>query len=930
MKVPLYVKTDNSLLTSMISIDQLIKFANENNIKALSICDNNMFGAIEFYNKCISNNIKPIIGLEIDYDDKILLYAKNYNGYKNLIKLSTISSKDKITMKDLVSYSSDLVCILINNKLYDELNKIYENTFVFENLREILYLKKEDSEYIKYLYAIKDGIKISNVTKEFNNYLYVIDESYKIYDLCNLELKEKEDLLPIFDCPNNLSSKEYLKLLCKEGLKNKFGDKVYQKYIDRLKYELDVIDDMEFNDYFLVVHDYVKYAKENDILVGPGRGSAASSLVSYLLDIITIDPLKYDLLFERFLNKMRKTMPDIDIDFEDSKRLDVIKYCINKYGIKKVAPIITFGTMGAKQVLRDVGKTLDVNVDYLCKLIDSRNDLKTNLNDSKILDYLKINQDLKEVYKISMHLEGLKRHTSIHASGVIMCRYDLDEVIPLYYHDGMYLTGYSMEYLESLGLLKMDFLGLSNLTYIHNILNEASIKFDDIPINDKEALNIFYDVNTVGIFQFESKGMCNFLSKLKPNSFDDIVSSIAMYRPGPMDNIDTFVNRKKGKEKITYIVPSLENILKSTYGIIVYQEQIILIASVIANYSLGEADILRRAMSKKKEDILLKERDNFVNRSIENGYKKTDAEQIYNLILKFANYGFNKAHSVAYAMISYKMAYLKAHYKLIFMKQLLNMVIGNVTKTKDYIYECKKNNIEITLPNINISEESYIIYNNKIVFPLSNIKNVGLSNIKNILTERKKGKFIDIYDFVKRCKINKNVLENLISASCFDSFNINKKTLHINIDELINYSEIGELILDELKPELKEEKEYGLKELMNLELLVFGFYLTNHPVSQYKIKYNSLDLSVLENYVNTFVEIVVYVDKLKKIETKNNDEMLFITGIDEISSIDITLFPKVYKNYKYLNIGDILQVKGRVEKRFDKIQIIANEIKTLS
>ena len=525
MKIPLYIKTDNSLLTSMISIDSLIDYAKINNIKCLTITDNNMFGCIEFYKKCLKNDIKPIIGLEITYNnEKIVLYSKNYNGYKNLLKLSTIMSKDNISMNDIVNNSSDLVCILKTNNLINELNKIYKDIFVIPNMNEILYLNNEDKEYIKYLHAIRDNKKIIDIDINYENNLVLLDESEKIEKLCNLVLPEKKNYIPNFKCPDNLSSKDYLKKLCIEGLKSKFGESVSKKYVERLKYELSVIDEMGFNDYFLIVQDYVKYAKSHDILVGPGRGSAASSLVSYLLNIITIDPLKYDLLFERFLNRMRKTMPDIDIDFEDNKRNDVINYCIEKYGKKRVAPIITFGTMGSRQILRDIGKVLDTNVDYLCKLIDSGISLKDNLNNKKIKEYLSINKDIKKVYQISMKFEGLKRHTSIHASGVIISEVDLDNVIPLYYHDNMYLTGYTMEHLEDIGLLKMDFLGLSNLTYIHNILKEVNLSFDSIPYNDKDAIKIFYDVNTVGIFQFESKGMCNFLSKLKPKVFEDIIS----------------------------------------------------------------------------------------------------------------------------------------------------------------------------------------------------------------------------------------------------------------------------------------------------------------------------------------------------------------------------------------------------------------------
>ena len=344
---------------------------------------------------------------------------------------------------------------------------------------------------------------------------------------------------------------------------------------------------------------------------------------------------------------------------------------------------------------------------------------------------------------------------------------------------------------------------------------------------------------------------------------------------------------------------------------------------------MGEADILRRAMSKKDESILLSEKDKFIERSVLNGYKRVDASKVYDLILKFANYGFNKAHSVSYAVISYRMAYLKAHYKLLFMKQLLSMVIGNDSKTKEYVYECKKNNILLLPPSINKSEKEYIIENNSIIFPFSNIKNVGISNINIIEEERKKGKFIDIYDFIRRCKLNKNVLESLIDSSCFDEFNINKKTLHNNLDELINYSEIGDLVNDELKPELKYENEYSLKELLNLELYTFGFYLTNHPITQYKVKYNSIDLDKLKNYVNTYMDIVVYVDRIKEIETKKGEKMLFITGSDEISIIDLTLFPNTYKKYNHIKTGDILLVHGKIEKRFAKIEIILNDIKTL-
>lgn len=445
-----------------------------------------------------------------------------------------------------------------------------------------------------------EEIKIKYPDQDFKN-------NQKIESVCNLTIETHKNLLPIYKCPNDIDAITFLKQLCKDGLKRIFGETVSKKYVERLKYELSVIEEMGFCNYFLVVWDYVKYAKEHDILVGPGRGSAAGSLVAYLLNITTIDPMKYDLMFERFLNAMRITMPDIDIDFEYTKRDQIVKYCMEKYGVKKVAPIITFGTLGSKQAIRDVGRVMNIElslVDQVCKYLDSRISLKENYQNSKKLqDYLNTNQELKKMYQISLKLEGLKRHTSIHAAGIVMSQIDLDEVIPLQKGIDGYLTGYSMEYLESLGLLKMDFLALRNLTLIADTLKDIpdDLTFDTIVAEDREALALFTTVNTMGIFQFESDGMKNFLRKFRPTTFEDLFAALALYRPGPMNNIDSYIKRKHGKEKIDYLHPDLKPILENTYGIIVYQEQIMSIANIMAGYTLGEADILRRAMSKKKK-----------------------------------------------------------------------------------------------------------------------------------------------------------------------------------------------------------------------------------------------------------------------------------------------------------------------------------------
>lgn len=969
--VPLYIKTDNSLLSSLIKVKDLVSFAVENQISALTITDSNMYGVMEFYRECKNQGIKPIIGLELEIDHlKFLLYCKNYHGYQNLLKLETIRSEREITMLDLTQYYSDLICIVPfeSQMLVSDFKKIFQELYigycskeqrtgVKENipllyLNPILYLKKEDSEYLKYLIGIRDGVTYENISFLEGDYSFFtyekmkelypedLENNEKIYNACNLEIETEKNLLPIYECPNGLEPLAYLKQLCKEGLKRIFGEMVAKKYIDRLKYEISVIDEMGFCNYFLVVWDYVKFAKEHDILVGPGRGSAAGSLVAYLLNITTIDPIKYQLMFERFLNSMRITMPDIDIDFEYTKRDQVVKYCIQKYGKKKVAPIITFGTLGSKQAIRDVGRVMNIElslVDQVCKYLDSRLSLRENYQNSKKLkDLLEINQELKKMYQIALKLEGLKRHTSIHAAGIVMSNIDLDEVIPLHKTADGYLTGYSMEYLESLGLLKMDFLALRNLTLIADTLKDIPdpLTFDTIPVGDPKALSLFTTVNTMGIFQFESEGMKNFLRKFKPTTFEDIFAALALFRPGPMNNIDSYIKRKHGTEKIDYLHPDLEPILENTYGIIVYQEQIMSIANVLAGYTLGEADILRRAMSKKKEDVLLKEKDKFVKRSIERGYTEEIAMKVYDLILKFASYGFNRAHSVAYAMISYRMAYLKAHYPLYFMKHLLNMHIGS-PKTKEYIYECKMNHIEILSPDINTSGTQYSVEENGVRFPLNSIKNIGINAVSAIVRERENGKYIDIYDFIKRCygkSINIKTVQSLIDAGCFESLGLNKRTLTENIDLIINYGELVKDLPEEyaLKPELEMKSEYSNHELMEKELEVFGFYLSNHPVTEYRLKLEEpITLSEVELYFDKVITVIAYVDKKKEIATKNNDMMCFVTGSDEITNLDIVLFPRVYEKCTEIEVGNIIKVTGKVEKRFDKYQLIVSSLEVL-
>ena len=977
MFCPINLKTEYTLLTSLIRIPSLIQFAKENHIQALTITDDNLSGAMEFYKACKKEHIKPMIGLDVLLEEfHILLYAKHELGYQHLMKLSTIQSERMVTMDELEKYSEDLICIIpfASRTLDVDFNKIYPQIYYGYETKEerdmlkttqklycraTLGLKATDMKYLPYLEAIRKGILVREINTVYQqSYLKLEGELQAEFSsldalddfVSQIELtivEHHEILLPIYPCPEGCETFSYLKQLCIEGLRRHFGNTVRKAYVERLKYELSVIEKMGFSNYFLIVADYVNYAKSHGILVGPGRGSAAGSLVAYLLSITSIDPLKEGLLFERFLNPERVTMPDIDIDFEFQKREDVVHYLQDKYGVKRVTGIITFGTLASKQVVRDVARAMDIDlkqVDMISKLMDSKKTLKENLKiEPKLERMLKADETLQKLYQIAYHLEGLKRHTSVHAAGIVIAKEDLDDIIPVSYnHEGFYVTGFTMEYLEELGLLKMDLLALRNLTLIQGILDDLkqeenlSITFDEIPFGDDKAISIFTNVLTEGIFQFESQGMKNFLRKFKPNSFSEISVALALFRPGPMSNIDEFIDRKRGKKKVTYLHPDLEPILKETQGIIVYQEQIMQIASVMAGYTYGQADVLRRAMSKKKEAILKSEKERFIKGSVERGYPLDIATKVYDLILKFADYGFNKAHSVSYAVISYKMAYLKAHYPKYFMKSLLSMAIGSSEKTREYIYECKLLHLHVLPPDIQYSKNQYTVEKEGIRYPLSGIKNVGINAIATILKEREKAPFEDIYDFLRRCygkSINRKTIESMIEVGALHSFGYNIKTLLNNLDVLLNYADLTkdmeEGIIPVAKPELTICEEFDIHTKMSLELEGYGFYLTSHPVTEYKLKYpNSIAIAEISNYFDREVELVCLIDRMKEITTKQQQKMAFLYGSDEIAQTEVVLFPRTYEQVQ-IHKGDVIHVLGRVEKRFDKYQIVARRIQVL-
>lgn len=963
MQIPLKITTDYSLLKSTICIDDLIAFLKKKDIPTCALVDENLYGVMEFYNKCLKNNIKPIIGLEINLNkNHFYLYAKNYKGYQNLLKLHSIMTVREISFVDLEIYQKNIIVVVpfASLSLYQEINKIFEIAYIgyqseYEKTHAIL--KSENIVYVQnirsltsadticldYLEMINQDCKVSDYTMQNyeNNYFHEnvsledVETTKSFAEQIELVIPKNENYIPEYNTEIK-DSYAYLENLTQKGLEKRLKGNVEEKYRERLKYELGVIKNMGFVDYILIVYDYVLYAKKNHVFVGPGRGSAAGSLVCYTLGITDIDPLKYNLLFERFLNPERVTMPDIDIDFENTKRSEVIAYIRNRYGENKVASIMTFATLKSKLVLREMARVFsytEKDFDALIKEISSTKNLRENLENPKIKQIVEKNKTLQKMYKISLRLEGLKKNISTHAAGVVISKVALDEIIPIIKIGDSISTGITMEYLEELGLLKMDLLAIKNLTIISSILELIEkdtgkrVDLNKIDLNDKSVLDLFAKADTTGIFQFESSGMRSFLSKLRSRNFNDIVASIALYRPGPMDNINTFIKRKDGYENVTYLLPELKPILEETEGIIVYQEQVMQILVKIGSYSYAEADIIRRAMSKKKREVIEKEKEKFVSRAIENGYEKKVSEELYELILKFAGYGFNKSHSVSYALIGYQMAYLKVKFPTYFITNLLNMSIGAEVKTKEYLSEAKAHNLEIVHPSINKSEELYKIESNKLILPLSIIKGLSSISIESILEERKKGAFLDFVDFVKRTihkNVNERILEILIHAGVMDAFG-NMTTLKENLPTVLNYAELASDVDSPLllKPILKEYEE---QELQNkLELESYGFYITNHPASIYQSD-AIMKLKNIENFFDKYVRCVVLIESIRKTKTKTGEEMAFIEASDETGISTFVVFARQIRLIDDLKPKQIAEIQGRVTKRYDKYQINVNNI----
>lgn len=839
---------------------------------------------------------------------------------------------------------------------------------------DVRYLKERDDAAFDCLQAMKNGdswpmhIADSSMKKRhlrssdemaqlFSSWPEVLQETDVITNKCNVEIDFNQRLLPSFPVPENIEAHEYLEKICLKNVNEKYAD-VTAAVSSRLMYELDVIKSMQFSDYFLIVADFINFAKANQIVVGPGRGSSAGSIVAYLLGITDVDPIKYDLLFERFLNPERMTMPDIDVDFSDARRDEVIDYVKNKYGEEQVAQIITFGTFAARSLLREMIKTIGIDqqdANFILKQIplQSKKRIAELVRESKELtQFIKQSDQLKILFSVAAKLEGIPRHISTHAAGVVISEEPLIEHVPLTIGaNETSLTQYTMNDLEAIGLLKMDFLGLRNLTLVERIIksinysNQKKITLDELPERDERAFELLREGKTNGVFQLESQGMKKVLTELKPTAFEDIVAVNALYRPGPMDFIPTYINRKFKREKVVYPHPDLKPILEKTYGVLVYQEQIMQIANKIAGFSLGEADILRRAVSKKKQDVMDEQKEAFISGCLENGYDKTVAEEIFGWIVKFSNYGFPRSHAVAYSKISYQLSYLKAHYPASFFAELLSSSASQQDKVQAYIKEMKEMDLGLAPPSINHSFGKYTVEQNNIRMGLLTVKGIGNQVVKEIVSVRKEGQFKNLFDFCLRVSlkiVNRQVIELLILAGAFDETHSNRASLLASIDQAMEQGDLFREFNDQVsifqdKIELEESyvsiEDFSKAKKLADEKELLGIYISDHPLKGHRKKLRGngfVDLKNAEKLTGRRnIKSAAIIQSIKTIRTKRGDPMAFITISDETGDMEAVIFPDVYRDVsRWLSEEMLVMLEGKIESRNNRIQWLLSEIGT--
>jgi len=1058
--VHLHVHSHYSLLDGLTKIDDLVESAKADGSPAVALTDHGvMYGAIEFYEKCKKEGIKPIIGVEayltpgsrhdrtIRPDEKnyyhLVLLAKNNTGYHNLIKLTSIAHvegfyyKPRIDWEVLSQYSEGVIgtssCLageiprlLLAGKRDKALEKIQayrelfgEGNFFLElqdhpeipdqmklndmlvelskelNLplivtNDVHYLKAEDDEAQDILLCLQNkskkedtnrmsmlGVNYSlkpaaDIAKAFAHVPEALENTVKLAEMCELDIELGTVQLPHFEVPVGFDGNSYLRKLTLEGLVKRYGktyEEIDQLYRDRVDYELEVVTKMGWPSYFLIVADFVNWAKDQGIIVGPGRGSAAGSLVCYVLGITNLCPIEYNLVFERFLNPDRISMPDIDLDFADSRRNEVLEYVQNKYGSDHVAQIITFGTMAARAAVRDVGRVLNYPYDYcdkLSKAIPALMKLKDALARSPELKALYAEPEAKRIIDYALKLEGVARHSSVHACGVLITKNPLTDHVPIQFastSDKSLVSQYSLHPIEDLGLLKMDFLGLSNLTIIEAAIQiikntrGLTINMDTIPLTDEKTFRLFQSGETTGVFQFESSGMKRYLKELKPSQFEDIIAMVALYRPGPMEWIPNYISGKQGIKKLKYLHPKLEPILNITYGVAIYQEQVMQIARDVAGFTMAEADVLRKAVGKKIVKLLAEQKEKFIEGCVKNGLSVKLGEEIFSFIEPFAGYGFNRSHAACYAMVGYQTAYLKANFPVEFMAALLTSDQQDTDRIAIEIEECRNMGLEIQQPDINESFENFTVVtagtaenitvseeSKTIRFGLKAIKNVGDHIAEAIIHERKtNGPFKTLTEVLERIDdkdLNRKSLESLIKSGALDTLG-ERGQLLANIDTMINYhKEISQRkisrqtslfsgLVNQEAPSIKLSPApvANKREILAWEKELLGLYITEHPFAEYRELVRGCATSMVElNQALANREIVVagVITTIKKILTRKNETMLFVK-LEDGGTIEVIVFPKILTETSIIwQEGKIVLCQGTLSDKDGQLKLLVN------
>jgi DNA polymerase-3 subunit alpha len=912
------------------------------------IMDNNLDKAYELANFYADLFGEGRFYLEVQ-DNGIVAQEKVNQGLLEMHKklgIPLVATNDCHYLSSNDAEAHDVLLCIQTSKTLDEKNRLKFDT-------DQLYFKTPDE-----------------MVAAFKDYPNAIENTRAIAERCNIEFDMNTYHFPVFDTGPDKTPDDVLDEMAHQGLDNILEtlkkdtpDLDESPYRERLESELNVIKDMGFPGYFLVVSDFIKWAKNNGVPVGPGRGSAAGSLVAFALEITNLDPLKYDLIFERFLNPARKSMPDIDVDFCIEGRENVFKYVVEKYGGGDyVAQIITFGSLKTRAVIRDVGRVLNIplhEIDMIAKLVPEKIGIKLKdalIEEPRLQELADENAQYAKLIDICKVLEGLPRHASTHAAGVVIGDKPLVNYLPLFRgKNGEIVTQFDMKCVEKIGLVKFDFLGLRNLTVIEQALEfikeqgKERPNLDQLPLDDEKTFKLIQRGDTTGVFQLESSGMKELMIRLKPECFDDIVALVALYRPGPLDSgmVDDFVDRKHGLKKVEYPFPQLEDILNDTYGVIVYQEQVMRIASVLANYSMSEADDLRKAMGKKIAELLAKHRKRFMDGAQENKLNAEKAKHIFDLMEKFGGYGFNKSHSAAYALIAYQTAWLKAHYPVEFMASLLSSEMGNTDAVLKFITECRNHKIKIQPPDINESMHHFIVRDGEIRFGLLAIKNVGEGAVDAIIEARKEGKYVSLFDFCERAdlrRVNKRVVENLIKCGAFASTNAKRAQMMDSLEHALDFGQksqrdkqSGQLTLFGGKkakinyPVLKEMDEWDDTVLLNFEKESLGFFITGHPLDKFKDVMEQFSDVNSETLVNkshgTAVRICGAISSTKPIRTKKGDQMAFLGLEDKVGSFETVVFSDMYTKYSHLFEQDRpLIVQGEVQKNEKAVKIIADSI----